>query len=289
MCWCADPQVLAELRDKTEASWTRERRAAVAKAVRWRSAASTKKRALEGCGEISDSFLKEARFQIEKAKKAKLQAISDNALLASEIHVGERQQADDMSQHQRTLDISRESQKLKTQKVLAREPVFSLRGMRCFVADDVDTDAGPLMAKHGLVPENDRNDAEIFVVGDPSCPGQRISWLAALKGLRVVTPIYMISGGRRGACLKYHRLRLNLEAPALGQQLWQTQHTLVKLSKHVCRHFAKVNAVSLRVQVQPKDACSCAYTTVAVDVAKIPRVSPCTCKHFGPCGGRSCL
>ncbi len=203
--------MLSELRDKTEASWTRARRAAVAKAARWRSLASAKKRALDGCGDmITDKLLKEAHFQCDKAKKAKLQAIADNHILSSEIAPGEQHPADAMTAHQLKLDLARERQKLRTAKVLAREPVFNLRGAHCFIASDVGDCTGPI-AKHGLMHDHERLDASIFVVSDPSKPGQRIAWLAALKGLRFVTPIYLESGGRKGACLKYHPLWLTLE------------------------------------------------------------------------------
>ena len=166
---------------------------------------STKRRALHMSGGLSPAQLKEITFQSEKAKRAKLQAITDNAVLDSEIKAGERESAASMDARQTSLDIARITEKLKVQKILSRAPSCSFRGLRCFVAPGISgVDMGPSMSKHGLVPEEHRVDADLFVVLNPSDPGQRIRWVAALKGARVAHPRYVISGGRRGACVKYH-------------------------------------------------------------------------------------
>jgi len=40
----------------------------------------------------------------------------------------------------------------------------------------------------------DRLDAQAWVVDDPTAPGQRIQWLAAIRGGSVVSPEYILSG-----------------------------------------------------------------------------------------------
>ena len=127
------------------------------------------KRALAGCGGLDETLVKEVHFQIKRAKVVKLQAITDGAVLESEMKPGEQELADDLAKHQLKLDVSREQNKLRAQKMLAREPVFDMRGMRCFVCAGIDdAQIAPTLARHGLVQEHDRYDADISCAIDPA-------------------------------------------------------------------------------------------------------------------------
>lgn len=211
-CFLDSPprQALGNKKQDTEADWHRRHRRDVASAVAdttWRSTTSTKKRALRGAPmEMDSGILDELAHLSKKRRLSKLQAINDNSVLDSELRDGDAAAANTMAAAQRKRDIKREIDSLKISKILSKAPVVDFNGMHLFAHPCFnDTEVGVIASKRGLVVDAVRTDADVFLVPDPGKPGLRIAWIAALKGARIGTSKYILSGGRSGACVKYER------------------------------------------------------------------------------------
>ena len=82
-------------------------------------------------------------------------------------------------------EAKRDKEAKRLRKVLQPARNVVLRGKPVFIESDVLDYAGARAACGGQVRrlQADRSNATIFVLADPSNPGQRTSWVLAVRGL----------------------------------------------------------------------------------------------------------
>eukprot|EP00959_Pyramimonas_sp_CCMP1952_P284829 5954746-Pyramimonas_sp.AAC.1 len=79
-----------------------------------------------------------------------------------------------------------------------------MSGCHCHVDDACKTDSVLMraVAVRGLrVVPTPSVRIGVFVVADPSKPGQRAAWISALTSARLVVPEFVQTNGRSGACV----------------------------------------------------------------------------------------
>ncbi len=88
------------------------------------------------------------------------------------------------------------------------------------------------LRRNSLVFEADRNVASVFVVPRFDALGQRCTWLAALYGGLIVTPIFIHSAAASGPCVR-HRPAIHTRRRIWVSPLFMAQHDVLCAILHV--------------------------------------------------------
>lgn len=178
---------------RSEASWLRDRRAAVARAA-------TQPPDFEGLTQrvkakgLPSTAEKELAFQDRKRAKRQSESYHKGHLLDHEITESVRTAAAEHAEKTRKADRSWQVAEEKTQKLLTRGSTMSsqdLRGKRVYLDATLDTgDLRIAAARAGLLRVSDRISAEVFLVIDPVNMSARVRCVAMLVGGYVTNNLF---------------------------------------------------------------------------------------------------
>ena len=159
----------------------------------------------------TDGHAKELAFLRAKQAKRKVEAFRDGLLLDHEVSadlvkkVAEQDRQDRKNDDKNRRDAKRTSRKAAMAcrplpwGVLSHLMVWvDKEGLR----PEQEQAVQQRLQERGMARTQDRVRAHVFFVSDPSKPGQRVEWLAALRGGWVASRSYLVKG-KGGAFIKY--------------------------------------------------------------------------------------
>jgi len=166
----------------------------------------------------------ELERQIEKRKDRKAVAAEDGVLLASEVDDELRGRVREVQSRRLKTDREAAAQAKKVAVATAMRNCneLDMAGWQCHVALDCQGDSG---LNRALIQLRLRRVADmsarvgVFVRKDPTTPGQRASWIAALTGAWITVPAFIVSKGQHGACVAH-------SPPAIQQsrRIWVSEN-----------------------------------------------------------------
>lgn len=178
---------------RSEASWLRDRRAAVAQAATQAPDFEGLTQRVKAKG-LPSTAEKELAFQDRKRAKRQSESYHNGHLLAHEITESVRTAAAEHAENTRKADRSWQVAEEKTHKLLTRGSTMSsqdLRGKRVYIDATLDTgDLRIAAARAGLLRVSDRISAEVFLVPDPVNMSARVRYVAMLVGGYVTNNLF---------------------------------------------------------------------------------------------------
>ena len=159
---------------------------------------------------------KEISFNRAKKLVRKAEAYEDGILLEHEITETTLDAVKDLRARRAKNERERDNAHRHLQRVLLPSRRVALHGRKVFIETNVPDYAGAQTAcrAQGMRLQTDRSDADIFVLADPSKPGQRSSWALVVGGGLAVTLEFIKSCGANGGSIAYSA------ASAAKRHLW---------------------------------------------------------------------
>lgn len=145
---------------------------------------------------------KEVAFNQKKRRMHYLDSINQGHILDSETSRPDRLDAKIQQLYRRRLDIDRNREHANLARIVAKKPLQDLNGKKIFCSETHVQQLSEAINSLQL-DVVDRTEADVYVAEDPTNPGQRTSWSAALRGGCVAVPRFISSGGLQGAALVY--------------------------------------------------------------------------------------
>ena len=186
--------------------WVGARRSSVA-----RETAAIRKRSFEevaveakklGTTAWTKRHTNEQEFQPQKGRAHFLSSVDQGHLLDMQVGATDKGAAVVEAARLVNLDVKRTVAQRKQEAPLKKQKPVNVRGMTVFFESDAIRDNVHESAKRlGLI-AGDRLTASLFVVADPTEPGERTRWAACLRGGLLATPAFVRCDGARGACVK---------------------------------------------------------------------------------------
>ena len=183
----------------SQSKWIQKRRAAVQKLADGSGASSSRRVAKPS--RWCDGQEEEDEKQKQNQLKRKLDAYQDGLLLHEEIDDDLRSGLQEKQVRNRQNDRKILKDREKLQKIISRMHAKidweQLSGKRVWMPDDILTSMHRALVTYNLRPTSDRCAADVFVVGDPLSPGERVQWLSLLAGRPVVAKVVLESGSTK--------------------------------------------------------------------------------------------
>jgi len=141
-------------------------------------------------------------FQKRKERAHFLSSVDQGHLLDMQVVAKDKTAAVVEAARLVKLDVTRTAAQRRQEAPLKKQEPVDIRGMTVFFESDaIRNDVDESAKRLGLI-AGDRLTARLFVVADPTEPGERTRWAACLRGGLLATAAFVRGDGARGACVK---------------------------------------------------------------------------------------
>ena len=186
--------------------WVGARRSCVAReteAIRKRSFEEVAEEAKKlGTKAWAKGHAMEQVFQKRKERAHFLSSVDQGHLLDMQVVAKDKTAAVVEAARLVKLDVTRTAAQRRQEAPLKKQKPVDIRGMTVFFESDaIRNDVDESAKRLGLI-AGDRLTARLFVVADPTEPGERTRWAACLRGGLLATAAFVRGDGARGACVK---------------------------------------------------------------------------------------
>ena len=210
----------------SEASVVAQRREAVT--VVSQASGSKAAEALPAASDPADlppSLQKELQFQMRKLQQRKVEAFRDGALVPAEVddNLREAVAADVAGARERAKKRATGERRLERLRKHAACNWDALRGRSAWVAVAMGAAVAAALELRGLLTVQDPNDADVFVVEDPTTLAEQIQLLSGCKGLHVLGCTRLVAGDQGAFFVMERALRLRRILWATGG--FQAEHS----------------------------------------------------------------